>query len=300
MHWTRYTKAGNICQPWLSLLPDKLQYPCHFKRVYYFLVKSKGGNITDERRLVRHFKPGCINPVKKGADEFQNRALESFVLGMHRKLMGFLSCFMPLPRSPEPPAWLTQSSINHSMPFIYLSALSSELVTHQPLAKAVHESSMEDIAKWMQQGGWAAELPLQPYFPLLMVVLSKAKLRSAFWSQQSNWVMQNLGFDFGKAVLFELIRCGYSLSVSICRRESRNTPMTCRSHLLFDWEILVTVHTTLWLMCPVSLVLWICDLRAAGSESQAVPGQTQLQEGTAMPVAGTSWGIMSGTGDLQL
>lgn len=153
MHWTRYTKAVNICQPWLSLLPDKLQYPCHFKGVYYFLVKSKGGNITDERRLVRHFKPGCINPVKKEADEFQNRALESFVLWMHRKLMGFLSCFTPLPCSPEPPAWLTQNSINHSMPFIYLSALSSELVTHQPLAKAVHESSMEDIAKQMQWEG---------------------------------------------------------------------------------------------------------------------------------------------------
>lgn len=273
MHWTRYTKAGNICQPWLSLLPDKLQYPCHFKGVYYFLVKSKGGNITDERRLVRHFKPGCINPIKKEGDEFQNRALESFVLWMHRKLMGFSSCFMPLPHSPEPPAQLTQNSINHSMLFIYLSALSSEPVTHQPLAKAVHESSREDVAQADAAGRVdAAELPLQPYFPLPMVVCSKAKLRSAFWSQQSNWVMQNLGFDFGKALLFELIRCGYPLSVSICRQESRNTPMTCRSHLLFDWEILVTVHTTLWLMCPVSLFLWIRDLRAAGSESQAVPG----------------------------
>lgn len=63
--------------------------------------------------------------------------------------------------------------------------------------------------------------------------------------------MQNLGSDFGKAALFELIRFVYSLPVSIPGRDSRNTLMTCSSHLLFDKEMLVTVHVALWLMCPL-------------------------------------------------
>jgi len=62
---------------WASF-QTKLRRPCHFKGVYYFLVKSKGRNITDERRLERLCKASCINQVKMKQINFKTGAGSHF------------------------------------------------------------------------------------------------------------------------------------------------------------------------------------------------------------------------------
>lgn len=83
----------------------KLRHPCHFKGVYYFLVKSKGRNITDERRLEQHCKPSCTNQVKMEDKDVNHCGLGSFLLQNHR-LLKSLCAFTNLSWVFETPVWL--------------------------------------------------------------------------------------------------------------------------------------------------------------------------------------------------
>lgn len=71
--WSTQRLRRFVSLGWASS-PTKLWPLCRFKGVYYFLVKSKGRNITDERRLVRHCKPGCICQVKMEQMNFKTVA----------------------------------------------------------------------------------------------------------------------------------------------------------------------------------------------------------------------------------
>lgn len=87
IHWCTAQgtwRLRTFVSPGWASSQTKLRHPCRFKGVYYFLVKSKGRNITDERRLVRHRKLSCINQVKMEQMNFKNCGSKSFLLCTHR------------------------------------------------------------------------------------------------------------------------------------------------------------------------------------------------------------------------